>query len=172
MGRQRIPALTLAQVQGTEGTVVAARQFARGLSWLEVYRVLRGRYPNAPQSVLQRATSLGREARAAGVIGEGLPAGERIPRASVPVNPTLPQGTAYRYAVVVYFIDPTTGQSAPRVVEVDSPRNLPIGELRDQAEQLARLIFGRTRARRGRSPPLDEARIEAIGIESVERRTR
>jgi len=171
MARLRLTGNTQAALQGAGATRTAAHLFERGYDWWGVYRVIRERFPQAADALARTITRLGREAWSAAKIGEGLEPGAVIPRAEVPINRTLPHGIAYRYVVVVYFTDPTTGQQYPRSVEIDSAVNLTMGELRARAEVVATSLYQRVRVRRGRSPPLEEARITAVGLESVERRT-
>jgi hypothetical protein len=59
-----------------------------------------------------------------------------VPRAEIPVDPTLPKGTAYRVKILVKGNDPLTGEDVYRTVSADYARNPSAETIKETITQL------------------------------------
>lgn len=59
-----------------------------------------------------------------------------VPRAEIPVDPTLPKGTAYRVKILVKGTDPLTGGDVFRTISADYARNPSAEVIKETITQL------------------------------------
>ena len=80
--------------------------------------------------------------------GEAIERGETVPRQFIPIDPTIPIGTEYRYRVQVTFeipdpTDPTKVQTIQTVIPIDSETQLTRQQLNEMAQRAGDFISPR-----------------------------